>query len=131
MIRYVDSSVYVKTIWNEPNSARAVATIDTWRAAGSRVTSSALLITEITRAGRRLGVDPLNVRRALDVVYLVGVTNEILVAAGALPGVSLRSLDAIHVATAVAVHADSFLTADQRQAEAARGAGLTVVADFL
>jgi predicted nucleic acid-binding protein len=38
----------------------------------------------------------------------------------------LRTLDAIHVASAIAVGADRFATFDTRQAVAARAVGLTV-----
>jgi predicted nucleic acid-binding protein len=45
-------------------------------------------------------------------------------------GAGLRALDAIHVATALLVGAEleSFITYDTRQSEAARAAGLHVIA---
>ncbi len=41
---------------------------------------------------------------------------------------ALRSMDAIHIGSAVALNADVFVSADQRQCEAASRAGLRVVA---
>lgn len=48
--------------------------------------------------------------------------------AGLLPGVGLRSLDAIHLAAAVRLGVAAVLTYDSRMREAARGLGLEVVA---
>jgi predicted nucleic acid-binding protein len=63
---------------------------------------------------------------ALTRLDLVVLTRDVLLAAGRLPDVALRSLDAIHVATALSIDADSFLTADRRQADAAEAVGLMV-----
>jgi predicted nucleic acid-binding protein len=53
----------------------------------------------------------------------------LLAAAGAFAEPALRTLDAIHVATAVDLHPiDSFVTYDERQAAAARLAGLRTIA---
>jgi predicted nucleic acid-binding protein len=43
-----------------------------------------------------------------------------------LPTISLRSLDAVHLAIARDIHADAFATADKTQAEAAAALGFTV-----
>lgn len=45
----------------------------------------------------------------------------------ALKGNRLRAMDALHIGTALAVDADCFITADKRQAEAARSSGLSTV----
>jgi predicted nucleic acid-binding protein len=53
----------------------------------------------------------------------------LLVAAGALDEPALRALDAIHVASAIDLHpVDTFVTYDERQAAAARLAGLRTIA---
>ncbi len=92
--------------------------------------SSAILTTELLRLGHRQGLATEDVRAALDLVDLVQVTDALLIQAGLLPGRSLRSLDAIHIASALEVGADSFLTADRKQGDAARAAGLGVVSNF-
>ena len=43
----------------------------------------------------------------------------------AMQRVRLRAMDALHIGTAQAAHVDLFVTADKRQAQAARAAGLT------
>jgi predicted nucleic acid-binding protein len=67
------------------------------------------------------------VLRRIDVIRL---NDRILIAAGAMLPVELRSLDAIHLATAHAVGTDlaRICTYDERLAAAAEASGLTVVA---
>jgi predicted nucleic acid-binding protein len=130
MIRYVDTSVYAKTIVDEPDSDSVTSALDGYRRVGDDLVSSAILTTELHRLGHRLRLASDDVRAALDLVDLVKVTDALLAQAGSLPGRSLRSLDAIHIATALEVGADSFLTADRRQGDAAVEAGLAVVMSF-
>lgn len=59
---------------------------------------------------------------------LVDLDRELLRSAGALPGPGLRSLDAVHLASALRVRdvLDAFVAYDDRLLEAARLAGLVV-----
>jgi hypothetical protein len=75
----------------------------------------------------RLDLDLLISRTGemVDAVGLVPLDRGLLLAAGALAEPSLRALDAIHVAAAVDVAPiDGFVSYDDRQAAAARIAGL-------
>jgi uncharacterized protein len=65
----------------------------------------------------------------LEALYLLDITPVILDAAAALDPPSLRSLDAIHVATALSIGEPRLdvITYDTRCADAARAHGLTVV----
>jgi predicted nucleic acid-binding protein len=67
-------------------------------------------------------------RQALARVDLVRVSERILDAAAVLPPVELRSLDAIHLATADVLgdEVGTFVTYDDRLAEAAASRGLRV-----
>jgi predicted nucleic acid-binding protein len=58
---------------------------------------------------------------------LVGVTDGILREAARLASLRLRSLDAIHLATALLVQPVEFITYDERLADAARDQGLHVI----
>ena len=92
----------------------------------SLLVSSALATTEVTRAVLELG-EPF-VRRAGEVLgrfELVRVSDEILADAGFLEPASLRSLDAIHLATALIFEATlgGLVTYDRRMYEAAEGFG--------
>ena len=96
----------------------------------ARRVSSVLLRTEALRAVRHLGPDALaTVREGLRRVDLIGIDDRTLDAAGTLEPQVLRTLDAIHLATAMAVGDDleSIVTYDERMVEAARLIGLSTV----
>ena len=65
----------------------------------------------------------------LDAMFLADVTASVRSRAGRLEPASLRTLDAIHVATALSLVLPDleFVTYDDRQAAAARACGLSVV----
>jgi uncharacterized protein len=122
---YLDSSAFVKLVVEETESA-AVRTFLANRDA--RRVSSALLRTESLRAARHLGPDVLAiVREGLRRVDLIGIDDRILDAAGTLEPQVLRTLDAIHLATAMAVGDDLevIVTYDERMVDAARLLGLS------
>jgi len=74
-----------------------------------------------------MGPDALaTVREGLRRVDLIGIDDRILDAAGTLEPLVLRTLDAIHLATALAVGDDleGIVTYDERMIDAARLLGL-------
>ncbi len=80
------------------------------------------------RAVRHLGPDALMiVRDGLRRVDLIAIDDRILDSAGTLEPRVLRTLDAIHLATAIAVGDDleAIVTYDERMVEAARLLGLS------
>ena len=121
---YLDSSAFVKLAVEESDTAALRAFLGDRR---SRHVSSALLRAEALRAVRHLGTDALaTVREGLRRVDLIGIDDRILDAAGTLePGV-LRALDAIHLATAMAIGDDleAIVTYDARMVDASRLLGL-------
>lgn len=129
---YADASALVKLVHDEPESKDLRAFL-----ADADLVSSDLILTEIPRAVRRAADDdpalPLELllKRAhalLEAVALRPLDRALLVAAGALAEPALRALDAIHVACAVDLHpVDTFVTYDERQAAAARLAGLRTI----
>jgi len=130
---YADSSALVKLVRDEPESAALRAFVD-----DAELISCELALTEVPRAIRRaaardarLPVDLLLDRagETLDAIALLPLDRSLLVVAGALQEPALRALDAIHVAAAADVSPiDAFLSYDERQAAAARLAGLRTVA---
>lgn len=91
--------------------------------------SSALLAVESIRAcARRSAEDALEARKWLEGVSLVPLDDPILDIATELAPTRLRSLDALHLATALSIRDEIglFVTYDERLAEAADGQGLTV-----
>lgn len=123
---YVDSSALVKLAVRAPESAALRRYLGRHRP----LVSSALARTEVMRALQSLGPDA--VRRGREVlarVDLLRINDRILDAAGLLAPADLRSLDAIHLASAEQLGSDlrAFVTYDQRLAAAAAGRGLSVI----
>lgn len=126
---YADASALVKLVRDEPESAALRAFL-----ADADLVSCELALAEVPRAvrravanDRRLQLDPLMVRTGelVDAIALQPVDRALLLAAGALTEPTIRALDAIHIAAAVDLAPlDGFLTYDERQAAAARLAGL-------
>lgn len=126
---YADASALVKLVRDEPESdslRRFLADAD--------LVSCELVLTEIPRAirraadqDRRLDLDILMDRAGelVEALGLLPLDRALLLAAGALSEPDLRALDAIHVASAVTLAPlDGFVSYDERQAAAARLAGL-------
>jgi predicted nucleic acid-binding protein len=116
---YVDSSALVKLAVREPESA-----------ALRRYLGRRRPLVSSARALRPLGPD--SVRRGREVlarVDLLRVNDRVLDAAGLLPPADLRSLDAIHLASAEQLGSDlrSFVTYDDRLASAATTRGFRVI----
>lgn len=126
MTTYIDSSAAVKLLVNEVESAAVAAYVNRLGDNAISLSASHLLETELRRFAARVDVPQANVTEILDVVDLVDADRLLFLEAGLLPGKHLRSLDALHTATALRIEADEFLTYDARQAEAARSVGLRV-----
>lgn len=121
---YLDTSAFVKTVVEEPESER----LEAWLENRVLRSSSALVRTEAIRAVRMYGeAAVLRTRRALAGLELIRLDDRVLDAAADLPS-SLRSLDAIHVATAQSLGSElgALITYDQRMAQAAHQLGLPV-----
>ena len=123
---YLDSSAIVKLVVAEPETAALERDI----ADRIALLSSRLSATEVLRAARRQP-DRRVLQQAQDVLdsfVFLEVTPAILKRAGAIGPADLRTLDAIHLATALGLGlADlEFLTYDARLARAARAQGLDV-----
>jgi predicted nucleic acid-binding protein len=126
---YADASALVKLVRDETESEALRAFL-----VDADLVSSELVLTEIPRAVRRavaldpaLPLDLLLERTAelIDALALLPLDRALLEGAGALAEPALRALDAIHVASAVALDpVGAFVTYDERQAAAARLAGL-------
>lgn len=102
-------------------------------AARPDVASSALARVEVLRAVARAGGGKQERRRAREVISrltLVSVDGTILRAAAEIEPAELRSLDAVHLASALALERDleAFVGYDRRLNRAARALGLPVLA---
>ena len=129
MLVYLDASAIVKLVRREPESRALLAALRSWP---ERVTSVVSAV-EVPRAVRRAGADARSLRRAdrvLDRLGLVELDAPVRARAAALEPAVLRTLDAIHIATALELAPDveTLITYDRRQARSARSAGLAVIA---
>lgn len=120
---YVDASAIVKLSHAEPYSQALIDYLDTGEVQAS---TSIIADVEVRRALRRAGAAS---NEAVVGFYLIGLDEEIRAEAAQLGSPSVRALDAIHLATALAIADDrlEFVTYDDRQAAAARDCGLQVV----
>jgi predicted nucleic acid-binding protein len=123
---YLDASAFVKLVVPEPETPSLRAALQ----GVVRVVASEILEVEALRASRRAGGDTTAVRAQLAAVRLMPLTGDIRTLAGALNPPSVRSLDAIHLATALSLHERlaGLFTYDQRMSSAASDAGLDVYA---
>ena len=124
---YADTSAVAKLVLNEPESAALQEYLKT----RPGLASSALIATELMRSVRRSRPDlEEEASLLLARIALIDVDRVILRMAGRLEPVSLRSLDVIHLATAISLGGslDALITYDARMSEAAREAGIPVEA---
>jgi predicted nucleic acid-binding protein len=123
---YADASALVKLVLPEAESSAMVELAK----GAPRLVTSALGATEMRRAVRRDQPERLwAVEKALSEIAIVEISHEVLRIANVLGPITLRTLDAIHLASALFIREeiDSFVVYDTRLAEAARAAGLPVV----
>ena len=126
MVTYLDSSALVKLAVREPESLALRRYLRRRRP----LVSSALARTEVLRALQPAGDEALARGRAvLQTLDLVRVNDRILNAAGVLRPSELRSLDAIHLATAQELGSEVkvLVTYDDRMTKAAKQLGYRVV----
>lgn len=126
---YFDTSAFVKLIWDEPESEALQAHLDAHH--GGPLVSSALLAVEARRAAlRRERAKLVHADLLLERVGQVEIGPAVIESAGRYPEPMLRSLDAIHLATAMLVRdeIDALITYDQRFADVAKAEGIPVVA---
>ncbi len=90
--------------------------------------SSELVRVELARVARVGEADASTLHSVLAGVRLVAVTSEVLDAAARFVSLRVRTLDAIHLASALTAGATEMLVYDLRLAEAAEAAGLVVLA---
>lgn len=129
---YLDASALVKLVRDEPETSALRSFL-----ADADLVSCELVLTEVPRAIHRAAArDPRLSLRALltragevlDALALLPLDRGLLAGAGALAEPALRALDAIHVAAAAGLSPlDAFVSYDERQAAAARLAGLRTV----
>lgn len=125
-LAYIDSSAFVKLVVAEPESGALKRALTRWP---ERV-SATLLRVESIRALRRSGNDRYVVmaRKLLRSIHMIRIDEPLLDRAGDVGPPELRSLDAIHLAAAMALSTDIgvMFVYDTRLREAAEALGFDV-----
>lgn len=127
---YVDSSALVKTVIEEPESSVLLR----WLAGKEQLVACELVRVEAVRAVR--GSDPAAVpraRQAIATLTLIRLDGALYDAAADLEPATLRSLDALHLASALSLGSAlaGVVTYDRRMTEAAATVGIRVEAPGL
>lgn len=128
MIHYVDSSALIKLIRSETESVAIAGWID--EDAPDLIVSE-LVVAETLRAARRDGpAVVLAARHVLGGLRVRTMTDDIWSWAGEIDPLSLRTLDALHLAVALSFgpELDSVVTYDARLGEACVAHGIRVLA---
>ncbi len=125
-IAYLDTSAFVKLLIEERESSALRRELSKW----PDYASSTLLVTETLRSVRRSGND-LHVELALkllDSVNLIKIDEMLVKQAGYINPPEVRSLDSIHLASALNLQLELgvFLVYDQRLKSAAEALSLPV-----
>lgn len=124
-LAYADASALVKLVVQEAESAA----LHRWYVEAERVITSRVGVVETRRASARHPHDPVHRDHIVEDLEVVELDGSIGRVAGALEPAGIRTLDAIHLATALQLlpQLDAFVTYDDRLADAARALGLPVV----
>lgn len=123
---YLDSSALVKLVVPEPETEALRTELARWE----HHVSSALVRTEVIRACGRISSTARRVaERVVASLDLLAIDEAILDAAGKLKPLELRTLDAIHLASAQAFGAavGAVVAYDSRLIEVARAARLSTI----
>lgn len=128
MIAYLDSSAIVKLVVEEAETEALGRTLEGW----SALATSRLSRVEVPRALAAKGGAAVGAgRAAIEALLLVPLDDVVLDAAAArISPPTLRSLDAVHVASAISLGDDLavLITYDERMLAAAGPAGIEVLA---
>jgi predicted nucleic acid-binding protein len=124
-LAYADSSALVKLIIGEPESEA----LERYVVNGPPLATSRVALVEVARATALANPSP-EVREQtaalLESCILVDVSAALLRSAAALTSESVRTLDAVHLASALRVEADELVAYDRRLLAAAIANGLPV-----
>jgi predicted nucleic acid-binding protein len=132
-VLYADTSALVKLVVREAESDAIEAEVSRW----DLIATSDIAAIELPRAtararadGRAGVADGRVVLELLGALAIVPTTDDVRALAATMEPVELRTLDAIHLAAALALGDDlaAVLTYDHRMADAARARGIEVVA---
>lgn len=127
---YIDSSIALRMILDDPGSKAVRAWWTAARNAGEEIYASKLLQVEMARVLQREQLSLALSMPVLSALWLIDMDDDVIRAASTIStGKHLRSLDAIHLGTATLLAPDGItvVTHHNRMREVAGGLGLTVI----
>lgn len=128
MVHYIDTSALAKLIVLESETP---ALLDWLKENKTDLATSELTHTELMRTVRRFAPDRATAsRKILGQVIALSATKSIFESAANIEPKSLKSLDAVHVTTALSLgdELEGVITYDQQMAGAVEGYGFPVIA---
>lgn len=131
---FFDSSAFVKRYVSEAGAEAVLAWCDRASAIGLSGIALPEIVSAFCRLRREDKIDDTQYRQLKSLLLadiedaaICDLTPEVLAQSiASLETNVLRGMDAIHIGSAVALKADVFISADQRQCDAAQRAGLRV-----
>ena len=131
---FFDSSAFVKRYVSEAGAEAVLAWCDHASAIGLSGIALPEIVSAFCRLRREDKIDDTQYRQLKSLLLadiedaaICDLTPEVLAQSiASLETNVLRGMDAIHIGSAVALKADVFISADQRQCDAAQRAGLRV-----
>lgn len=125
-IAYLDSSALVKLVQLEPESKALASEVAQWPAHVTSVVGA----VEVRRAARRSGADATRTDDVLARVSLLELDAGVCELAATLDPAELRTLDALHLASALSLEEElgAIVCYDERLARAAALEGVRVLA---
>ncbi len=131
MIVYLDSSALLKRILDEERTKELRDQLDAWNGEGAQFVTSQLAEIEVARGLRSridIDVESQAFARALDEVWdgvaVAPLDRQVVSTSQIIGPPLLRTLDAIHLATAVLLRVDRLVTYDDRMLDVAAGLGV-------
>jgi predicted nucleic acid-binding protein len=126
---YVDTSALLKRLFAEDESAAVRAILRQRNADGDLVASSELAWVEVARAVLRAEVIDVDtaIRDACAGISRYPLSSVVMSRARRIGPPTLRSLDAIHLASAISLGVTELLTFDRRLAQAAESLGVKAI----
>ena len=127
-MNYIDTSFVALSLLGQEGASRAASIVNRLHREDGLI-SSVLFRVELLRLTHRTGTDPAKAQEIVDRVRLVDINDDVIERACAMT-VELKSLDAIHLATALLLDDPgdpvTVFTHDARLAHAVRAHGLAV-----
>jgi uncharacterized protein len=126
---YLDTSAAMKLLREEEETSALIHWHRNLSTESHQVVSSDILRTELMLAGTRWGVSATAIRRVVNSLTTLRLTSSVCDSAGRLAGLGLRSLDALHLASALTLEQSlhAVVTYDKKMIDAAEQLGLSTL----